>query len=549
MLAKSVDAKVRPLSNTSLEKSSLLGAARIYVSKDTLISLTGGLENGKHCLVTKLESNTRDAKDEESQLDIQREASLWILPEKNLSPNVVMMTRAFQEASGFKLGDQVRIELTGTTPDAAEIQVQDLAPEKSEFEKDVKYTLSWEGAIAYFLGLSFLFLLTLPLLILPLLFFYSSILLHKMLTFFVDRAEFVFPGMVVEAIMGSKLRRSFQILTVNSQPNTLARYQRASTQICIVDPNDEATTSAVQTGGELVVTGVPGMSGPIKALNSFLRPFNRPLYIKAESESCGFVIYGGSGTGKSFILKRIADTNWGRVHWIKPSDKISVIRETLKLAQTQQPSMILIDQLDRLVNKDRSNRDSVVDAIGEELDSLYAAAMNADQLPKVVVIATCTDYNDIPTELTSLSRFSENVALTIPRTPERQEILDFLAPPVKADERQQLIANLAQRTHAYNPNDLAKLMRNAKRICGQRLEAAGVDPSSEEEHHVSKADLDQALRVTRPSAMHNVNLNPPTIHWQDIGGQESLKKALLKMIKHTKVRCTQPASKIPSNNL
>ncbi|RSL93054.1 hypothetical protein CEP52_013468 [Fusarium oligoseptatum] len=130
MLAKSIDAKVRPLANTSLEKSSLIGAARIYVSKDTMLSLNGNLESGKHCIVTRLE-NPREAKEDGPREELQREASLWILPEKNLSPNVVMMTRAFQDATGFKIGDLVRIALAGTTPDAEEIVVQD-ATEKTE---------------------------------------------------------------------------------------------------------------------------------------------------------------------------------------------------------------------------------------------------------------------------------------------------------------------------------------------------------------------------------------------------------------------------------
>jgi AAA family ATPase len=160
MLAKSVDAKVRPLANTSLEKSSLLGAARIYVSKDTLLSLNGNLENGKHCVVTRLESaaNREDVPQEE----LQREASLWILPEKNLSPNVVMMTRAFQEATGFRIGDAVRITVAGTTPEAEEVVVQDVTEKTdktaTEFDrmerldKDPKYPFSWENSLAAAFG-------------------------------------------------------------------------------------------------------------------------------------------------------------------------------------------------------------------------------------------------------------------------------------------------------------------------------------------------------------------------------------------------------------
>lgn len=146
MIKKAIDAKVRPLSNTSLEKSSLLGAARIYISKDSLISLTGTLENGKHCLVERLDGEE----------PLKREASLWILPEKNLSPNVVMMTRAFQEATGFKLGDQVRLAIAGTTPDVSEVVVQDLTEEVNDLE--TRYPIgneSWVNSLSHYIGKSF----------------------------------------------------------------------------------------------------------------------------------------------------------------------------------------------------------------------------------------------------------------------------------------------------------------------------------------------------------------------------------------------------------
>ncbi|KAM0563326.1 hypothetical protein ACHAPJ_001044 [Fusarium lateritium] len=507
MLAKSIDAKVRPLANTSLEKSSLLGAARIYVSKDTLLSLNGNLENGKHCLVTRLEGNTRDAAADDPQEEIQREASLWILPEKNLSPNVVMMTRAFQEATGFKIGDLVRITVAGTTPDAEEIVFQDVT-EKTEktaseigkmerLEKDAKFIVPWEA------------------LLMPAL----------------DRAEQVFPGMVVEAIYGSsRFRRNFQVVSVNSQTNSLAKYNYTSSDIIIADADTINADADAQSGGELVVTGVPGLSAQIKKLNSFLAGFTRKGYRSTDRKSCAFVIHGGHGTGKTFILKRVAATKWGKVHWIKPSDKIASIRETLELAQSQQPSIVLIDDLQALISKDRSNRDTVIETIVEALDGLSESAQANNGLPKVVVIATCSDFlTDVPDVLRQPTRLSWNIPLPIPRTYERLEILESFNPPIRESEKKQLLLDLAQKTHAYSPLDLKTLIANAERDWEIRLHEAGVDPEASEDYYLEKSDLEQAKRDTRPTAMRDINLNPPTIHWQDVGGQDILKKTLNQM--------------------
>jgi len=149
MVKKSIDAKVRPLANASLEKTSLLGAARLYVSKDSLIALTNSLESNKPCVVEKIaDGSTSNAGDDQP---IRREASLCVLPEKNLSPNVVMMTRAFQDASGLRVGDQVRISITEAFQDANEVVVKDVGDTELDSAQS-KYPPCWEYALSISLG-------------------------------------------------------------------------------------------------------------------------------------------------------------------------------------------------------------------------------------------------------------------------------------------------------------------------------------------------------------------------------------------------------------
>lgn len=152
MVKKFIDAKVRPLANPSLEKTSLLGAARLYVSKDSLIALTNGLESNKPCVVEKiLDGSTPVTADDIASQPIRREASLCVLPEKNLSPNVVMMTRAFQDATGFRVGDQVRIALTAATPDIDVVVVRDVGDAEADAAPQF-YPLDWRPTISISMG-------------------------------------------------------------------------------------------------------------------------------------------------------------------------------------------------------------------------------------------------------------------------------------------------------------------------------------------------------------------------------------------------------------
>ncbi|RDA95078.1 hypothetical protein CP533_2131 [Ophiocordyceps camponoti-saundersi (nom. inval.)] len=509
MAKKCLEAKVRPLANPSLEKASLVGAARVYISKEALIALTNGLELGRLCVVEAVGGGVR------------REAALWLLPDKNVGPNIVMMSRAFQDAAGFKIGDQVRISLAdgSAVPVAREVVVRDVSDDQQRRSASVdsKHEAGWEFCLSLYL----------------------------------DRADHIFPGMLFEGVNIAKLRRSFVVLSVDMRTDNLAKFQLSSTSVRIFQPEKQNSRTASPTGHDLVVNSVPGLASQVGALNRFLRGFCRSFWVKGERESCGFVIHGGRGTGKTMLLRCVQETGWGTVFWIRPSEKLSAIKETFRQAHAQQPSIILIDGLEDLLAKDRSNRESVIEALGDELDSLSADAVKADALPKVVVLATCLDYmTDVPAKLQKRSRFRDNVALPIPRATERLEILTYLDPPLDPDIKTRCLAGMASMTHAYNGDDLANLVLNAKRILGDRLDHQPIQDAAtaagSPSLFLTADDMERAFRITRPTAMHDINLKPPTIHWRDVGGQASLKKVLARMIRSAKD--ANPASRLVLRN-
>lgn len=371
-----------------------------------------------------------------------------------------------------------------------------------------------------------------------------------------DRAENVFPGMVFEGVNINKLRRSFKVLSVDAQTTNLANFSVKDTTLRILQPGEQDAQSTADASGssgrgDLAVSGVPGLATQVDALNRFLRGFGRPFWVPGERESCAFVVHGGRGTGKTLILRRVEETHWGKAYWVRPSDKLSTLRETFRQARALQPSVILVDGLEDLLAKDRPNREAVIEALADELDALAEDAARNGALPRVAVVATCLDYmTDVPAKLQKRSRFRENVALPIPRAPERLEILRYLDPPLRPEDREPCLASIAGKTHAFNGDDLANLVLNAKRILGDRLDRQGAPaappppsepPPPHQRHFLHPDDMDHALRVTRPTAMHDINLKPPTIHWQDVGGQESLKRVLARMIKNAKD--TNPASR------
>lgn len=85
-------------------------------------------------------------------------------------------------------------------------------------------------------------------------------------------------------------------------------------------------------------------------------------------------------------------------------------------------------------------------------------------------------------------------------------------------------------------------MLKAKLIASDRLDSLpSSDVDASQTHYIVPAEMEHARRITRPTAMHDINLNPPTIHWDDIGGQDDLKKVLSRMIRRTATNSTKSA--------
>lgn len=193
-----------------------------------------------------------------------------------------------------------------------------------------------------------------------------------------------------------------------------------------------------------------------------------------------------------------------------------------------QPSVIILDDLQNIVSKEDSTSQSVLETLEEELDSLYGRE-NSTFLPKVLVIAATLETSSIPMSLKGLSRFSTEIPLSIPDAPARKAILKFLAPPIAPEIRDEVLEKLGDRTHAYTAKDLVMLLSTAGKLAEKDVDRT-VEDWREKEHFLSQDNIEQALLLVRPTAMHDITLKPPSVRWDDIGGQEGVKKALRRAI-------------------
>lgn len=95
---------------------------------------------------------------------------------------------------------------------------------------------------------------------------------------------------------------------------------------------------------------------------------------------------------------------------------------------------------------------------------------------------------------------------------------------------------LSDTTHGFVGADLAALCREAAMNALRRvlpdidLEQQTIPPEILGKLFVTKDDFMEALKSISPSALREVFIEVPDIHWDDIGGLENLKETLIEAV-------------------
>jgi AAA family ATPase len=240
----------------------------------------------------------------------------------------------------------------------------------------------------------------------------------------------------------------------------------------------------------------------------------------------GVIIHGSAGTGKSHILKVISETGWGDIFRVSWDVKPSRLRDVFKEAKASRRSLIIIDDVERIVSKEHGGTQSLDLILGDEMDRL--ASGNDES--HVLVVAATTTISDIPSTLRGFPRFTEEILLPIPNAESRRRILRSLVPKSSPDSFFTLLDGIGDRTHAYTPRDLQLLSYKAAEKAMARIRKAKTQNIDILDEWITQEDFEEALVIVRPSAMHDITLQPPKVRWDEIGGQDVVKKALRRAV-------------------
>jgi transitional endoplasmic reticulum ATPase len=251
----------------------------------------------------------------------------------------------------------------------------------------------------------------------------------------------------------------------------------------------------------------------------------------------GVLLHGPPGTGKTLIAKAVANESDAYFISVAGPELMSKfygeseqrLREVFKEAEAHAPAIIFMDELDSLAPK----REEVTGEVERRMVAQLCTLMDGLKARgKVIVIGATNRPNALDPALRRPGRFDREIEIGVPDRDGRKEILQIhtRGMPLAKDVDLDHLANI---THGFVGADLEALAKEAAMSALRRIlpeikleEEKAIPPEVLEKLQVTKEDFDNGLRMVEPSAMREVLIEVPNVHWEDIGGLEEAKQEL-----------------------
>jgi len=334
-----------------------------------------------------------------------------------------------------------------------------------------------------------------------------------------------------------------------------------STNVKIADPVADSSDFNSQKVFDmrLEVDRIGGLANQVNILNKALsRLCKKAKQRNSVSDSLPrkanrILLHGIEGTGKTMLLNEL-ECRSGAKKVIRlekrqllgtASKNESVIQSAFSDAVANQPSLVIIDNLEKIATAGDAVASTTIDALHAGFKAIVGAA--------VMVVAATRNPKDIDGSLTAPDCFADTVELSVPDRVARVEILKASLRGYSTDSSD-LCEKVGASTHGFTGKDMALLVEKAvehwmdrideeaewvkvqsRSSSGESTEETLVDGTTcsrtesnqvplESPSAVTLADFETVQQLIRPTALREIVLETPDITWDDIGGSDAVKQ-------------------------
>ncbi|HME51609.1 MAG TPA: CDC48 family AAA ATPase [Candidatus Lokiarchaeia archaeon] len=361
---------------------------------------------------------------------------------------------------------------------------------------------------------------------------FESFVKRKMLNLPVTKGDSIF----ISIGIGHEI--SFTVM--NARPSGTVIIRQNTTLHVSENPIEEETPSGIPI---ITYEDIGGLEEEIQAIREMVElPLKHPELFKklAIDPPKGVLLRGPPGCGKTLLAKAVA--NESEAHFISINgpeimskfygESEKRIRSIFKEAEDNAPSIVFIDELDAIAPK----REEVTGEVERRVVAQILGLMDGlHGRGRVVIIGATNRPNALDPALRRPGRFDREVEIKIPGYEGRMEVLQIhtRGMPLSTDDKERVdLEFIAQTTHGYVGADLAALCREAAMRCLRRylpklnVEDDTIDPEVLEQIVVTMDDFKEAMKSIQPSAIREVLIEIPKVHWDMVGGLEKTKEEL-----------------------
>jgi transitional endoplasmic reticulum ATPase len=325
----------------------------------------------------------------------------------------------------------------------------------------------------------------------------------------------------------------FNFIVAQTTPHGVVRVGRSTEVVVRSEPISESMVRI----GDVHYEDIGGLKNEIQKIREMVElPIRYPeLFERLGIEPPkGVLLFGAPGTGKTLLAKAVA--NESDAHFIDISGPELVskfvgeseekLREIFNEAKEKSPTIIFMDEIDAMVPKREEATNEVERRMVSQLLALLDGIGSRGQ---VIVIGATNRPNAIDPALRRPGRFDREIEIGVPDRNARKEILQIHTRNMPLKDVN--LDELASMTHGYTGADLTALAREGAMCTLRKILPMIIDKKSIPNEilmnlNVTMDDFINAFNSIQPSALREVFVERPNVHWEDVGGLASVKEQL-----------------------